>query len=190
MDADRVAQLDALLAAWTAAYGESNTTQAAARSAVAAKAAVGDRLRRSAADLLRRMRYDEALSDEDRQAVGLGGRDSERRSVDTPESRPGVELTVSDRLTHTIRTFDASAPGRRSRPPGVAGAEVYRFIGNEVPQDPSRFDRVGTMTRRRDRFTYPADRAGEVAHYLLRWVTRDGRPGPWGQVVSGTIPAV
>jgi hypothetical protein len=36
---------------------------------------------------------------------------------------------------------------------------------------------------------YDGSNGGKTAHYMLRWVAKNGDKGPWSETVSATIPA-
>jgi hypothetical protein len=36
---------------------------------------------------------------------------------------------------------------------------------------------------------YTADQAGQVVHYMLRWVSTRGQKGPWSLTASATVVA-
>lgn len=44
-------------------------------------------------------------------------------------------------------------------------------------------------TRRPAKVEYSGAQAGHTAHYLLRWLTRRGEPGPWSETASATVGA-
>ena len=39
------------------------------------------------------------------------------------------------------------------------------------------------------KISYTGEQAGQIAHYMLRWVNTKGEAGPWSRTVSATIPA-
>ena len=37
-------------------------------------------------------------------------------------------------------------------------------------------------------YTFDGSDAGQMGHWMLRWVNTKGEPGPWSETVSATIP--
>ena len=141
----------------------------------------------SVRSLVRILQNDRRLTDEDRASVGVPPRVSPavvRDSVPTVE--PDVRVWPVDRLRHALKLRPVS--GGSIWPEDARGVEVHRMLGVDGSQDPTRYRRIEVMRRRRLELAFDASEAGEMAHYLFRYVDRRGRPGPWSQVVSVTVP--
>lgn len=62
-------------------------------------------------------------------------------------------------------------------------------IGDPAPADPGELTFLGTDTRTPYLATFDGIDANEVAHYMLRWESTRGEPGPWSETASATIGA-
>ncbi|MGL4995689.1 MAG: hypothetical protein ACRC6G_05905 [Deefgea sp.] len=179
-------QLVAARAAFEAAYGQHIAAQAAAKAATVAKAAARGRLvplLRTAAQIVQ---IDPSLSDEQRAAAGLPVHKKSRTRAKAPTTRPLVEIEAGQRLRHTLHFRDEGST-RKARPVGVQGAEIWVKLGNTPPAstDELRFLALDTSSPYTCHFDIPD--AGQTAYYMLRWLSTNGKPGPWSETVSATV---
>ena len=186
VDASRLERLESLTSAWKTSYDEVVQTRQLLRESLAVKNDAGSAIRTAASDLLRRIRYDDALTDADRRAVGLSGRFSVPRTYEDPSTPPQLRIVAGGQSKHVLEAFDDDAINRRVRPEGVVAAEVYRRIDGDV-HDFDGYEPVATMSRRRTTIRYAATDHGRVAHYRARWITRDGRVSDYSDPVSRTV---
>jgi len=100
-----------------------------------------------------------------------------------------VSIDSSRRMQHTVSFVDEATPRRRAEPAGVRGAQIWVKIGDPAPVDPSELTFLGTNTRTPYLATFDGADANKVAHYMLRWESTRGEPGPWSQTASATIGA-
>jgi hypothetical protein len=96
-------------------------------------------------------------------------------------------VDTSLRLRHTINWRDAAANGNKRRPRGVLGCEIWVKVGDPMPGDHNdcRFLTVGIATPFIAKFE--PENVGKTAHYMLRWLMRDGSTSSWSETVSATI---
>lgn len=187
LDAPDLAPLQARFTAWGPAYANHVTAQAAAASAREHKDTARDNIETALRPLVARIQATPAVTDAQRQALGITVRSTTRSAVGAPTTRPVATVDTSQRLRHTISFVDELTPTNRAKPDGVSGCEVWVKVGNTPPADPSELRYQATDTRTPYVAEFDGADAGKTAYYMLRWVSTRGETGPWSQTVSGTI---
>jgi hypothetical protein len=155
-----------------------------------------DTCRRSAAgyirQLVRRIQANPAINNTQRELLGITvrGEQGNLNFAAASLTRPVGSADTSERLRHEIRYSDESTPTRRARPAWAFGCEVWCKIAaasEPTPLDPDAYQNLGLNTASPFINTLSAADVGRMAHYMLRWVGRDGRKGPWSEIISATI---
>ena len=176
--------------AWAKAY---ETHIQRHQAAIAARQAKDDEHRayeRLIREVVRRIQPFVKVTDAQRAALGITVRDAEPTPTAAPTTRPVVTVDFSKRLRHTLRYADESTPTRRASPRGTLGAEIWAKLtapGDPPPSDPSELTFLLLSTRTPATIEFSGENAGQTAHYLLRWLTGRGTPGPWSETASATI---
>ncbi len=108
---------------------------------------------------------------------------------DAPSSatRPAGKVDTSRRLEHLIHFSDEATPDSKRRPRGVLGCEIHRKIGGAPPVDESECQFLTLDTETPYLADYAGEKAGAMAHYMLRWRLRDGSNGAWSETLSATV---
>ncbi len=184
-----IAPLTAAQTTWTTERAANTAAQAAAESARQAKDAARAGLEGVIRPLVARLQSSAAVDDAERQALGITVRDTEPTPVGPPKTRPVVSVDTSQRLQHTIAFADEATPTRKAKPAGVRGAQIWVKIGDPAPLDPSELTFLATDTRTPYLAQFDGADANKVAHYMLRWDSTRGEPGPWSETASATIGA-
>ena len=184
-----IAPLTAAQTTWTTDRAANTAAQAAAESARQAKVAARGGLEGVIRPLVARLQASSAVDDAERQALGITVRDIIPTPVEPPKTRPVVSVDTSERLRHTIGFADEATPTRKAKPAGVRGAQIWVKIGDPAPVDPSELTFLATDTRTPYLATFDGADANKVAHYMLRWESTRGEPGPWSETASATIGA-
>jgi len=174
--------------AWDAAFSAHAAAQAAAASARQAKDDAHREYETAIRSLVRRLQASTAVTDTQRQGMGITVRDHSPTPAGPPATRPVATLDTSQRLRHVIHFRDEGSPTSKARPAGVMGCEIWVKIGAE-PADPSELSFLALDTSTPYTVDYPGSEAGENAHYVLRWVSTRGEKGPWSATVSATVGA-
>jgi len=175
--------------AWTSGYTAHIAAQAAAQSARDAKDGNRAAYETLVRALVRRLQASPAVSDPEREALGITVRDTDPTPVGPPTTRPLARVDCSQRLQHTIDFTDESTPTRRAKPAGVIGAEIWVKVDGPPPSDPSQLTFLAVDTRAPYTRDYGGADGGKPAHYMLRWVNSRGETGPWSETVTATIGA-
>lgn len=147
--------------------------------------------------MVRRIQANAKTTDSHRAALGITVPDRLPTPVGPPTTRPLVKVDFSKRLHHRIAFADEKTPTRRAKPKGILGAEVWVNISAPddppptpvSPADPSELRFLLLSTRTPAVAEYGGEDAGETAHYMLRWLSSRGEPGPWSETASATIGA-
>jgi len=179
-----LAALGAATTTFTNDVATQQSTQAAAKAATATKSASRDVLE----DLLRSFRST---------ANGHGATEAQMTATGIPSGTstpvpsnatiPVANIDTSNRFQHNISWAEATTPDNRKKPRGVMGADIYCKIDGPPPTDSSECNFVTTDSATPYLITYSAEETGKMAHYMLRWRSRDGSVGAWGETVSATI---
>lgn len=185
LTAEDLAVIRAKTDALEAASGAHATARNAARSCRRASLATRGDLEASIRATTRRVQANPSTTDANRAGLGVTVRNAPPAPAVIQDSRPVPTVNAAQRLRHEIRWRDERS-GKRARPAGIAGCEVWVKFG-EPPADPSQLRYAGTRGRAEFVAEYPGEQAGQVAHYMLRWVNRRGQTGPWSETVSATI---
>ncbi len=177
-----------LISAFDTAYDDHIIAQEAARSARVTKDDARDAVVEAVRAAVRQIQASPACTDTIRADFRITVPDEERTAPPPPETRPIGSVDFSQRLRHTLRLADQSEPTRRSKPEGVATAEIWLKIGDEAG-GPADYRLLDKTTETRFTAEYPETEGNKTAHYLLRWVNSRGEKGPWSETVSATIAA-
>ena len=174
---------------WTTDRAANTAAQAAAESARQAKDGARGGLEGVIRPLVARLQASPEVDDAEREALGITVRDTIPTRVEPPTTRPVISVDTSQRLRHTISFADEATPTRKAKPPGVRGAQIWVKIGDPAPVDPSELTFLATDTRTPYVADFDGADANKVAHYMLRWESTRGEPGPWSETASATIGA-
>jgi hypothetical protein len=124
--------------------------------------------------------------------LGITIPDRTRTPIGPPTTRPLVKVDFSKRLSHRIAYADEKTPLHRARPRGMMGAEVWVKLtapGEAPPSGPADLRFLMLATRSPAIVEYGGADAGKTAHYMVRWLSRRGEPGPWSETASATVGA-
>jgi hypothetical protein len=177
---------------WNTAFPAHVAAQATAQGARANKDTVRHPYEAAIRPLVRRMQGSSAVSDQEKEAMGITVPDPSRTPVAPPTTSPITTIGCGERLRHTLDFRDSTNPNKRSKPDGMIGVEIYNKLtaqGAPAPIDPAEFVFLALDTATPYVSDYPGTDGGKNAHYILRWVNTRGVKGPWSEVFSATIGA-
>jgi hypothetical protein len=166
--------------------------RAAAAAAVAEKGVSRGEFEAVMRAAVRRIQGFGNTTDSARAELGITIPDRTRTPVGAPTTRPLVKVDFSLRLTHCIAFADERTPQRRLKPKGTIGAEVWvklMALGEAPPTGPADLRFLLLATRSPAIVEYSGNEAGKTAHYMVRWLSRRGEPGPWSETASATVGA-
>jgi hypothetical protein len=136
-----------------------------------------------------RIQHHPNMTDATRALLGLAMRDTEPSPPPpTGPTWPVGMVDMSERLIHKLRWRDRLS-GRAAKPPGVREAEIRLAVTDQGAAIPplNQFVFLRRVSDSSWRTEFAPAQAGKVAHYILRWISRDGSEGSWSETVSVTI---
>lgn len=172
---------------WTDSFADHQAKQTAALAATGVKDQTRATLTTQARAAIRIIQNNPAVTDEQRQSMGLPVHDDKRTRVPVPTTRPVVQIESLEHLEHVVNFRDESKPKSKAKPAGVRGAEIWIWIGPNPPADPAGFRWVALDSATPYLMVHEGADVGKTACYALRWENTRGEPGPWSDVVSATI---
>ncbi len=182
-DAIETTQLD-----WLIAYPAHLKAKQDARTARQRKEEARRSHRESIRLLARKIQGHPAVDNAMRLSLGLNPRSGTRSPVPAPTTWPVTRVEATARFTLSLLTVDHETMKRAKKPAGAHGFEIWAFVGDSAPLDPSGYSFLALATRSPFLDVRPPADAGKTIHYLTRWQNRRGEPGPWSQVISTKIP--
>ncbi|OQY03566.1 MAG: hypothetical protein B6I25_07935 [Planctomycetales bacterium 4572_13] len=169
------------------------TAQQAAQSARQGKTDSRSQLESVTRALVRQLQASPDVDDTERAALGITVPDTVKTMATASIStRPVGVVDTSQRLRHEIRFFDEATPTSRAKPAGVMGCEIWVKVlpaGDAPPVGDDGLSFVTLDTASPYTVEYDGTDGGKTAHYMLRWVKKNGDKGPWSETVSATITA-
>ena len=174
---------------FTDALTNNEAAQANARGARVTKDNLRDHIEELIRPFVGRLQGTAGITDEQRENLGITVRSTTRSRVAAPTTRPVVTIDTRQRLEHTIIFVDELTPSSKAKPPGVQGCEIYMKVGGALPAGPSELKYLATDTRTPYVVEFEGTQGGQIAYYMLRWISTRGETGPWSQTVSATITA-
>jgi hypothetical protein len=181
-------ELQALFAAWEAAFIDHKEKENQARAATASKDAARIPLATKIREFSALIQAKSSIPDSIRLELGLPIHSNARTAKPVPVTRPIVLVDRTNRLQHTIRVVDESTSNSRRRPFGAIGYQLWCKLGDPIPGGIVGCQYLGTFISPHVQI-YEAAEGGKTVHYLSRWVNGKGIPGPLSATVSATISA-
>jgi len=127
------------------------------------------------------------VSNTDRERMGLTVKTDKRTPSPKPVTSPVGSIDFSSRLQHQIHYADQATPGRKAKPVGTRGCEIWTKIDGTAPVDASELVYVATATRSPYTRTFEGKSASKTVYYWLRWVNTRGEYGPWSSTVNAIV---
>jgi hypothetical protein len=131
--------------------------------------------------------YNPAVTDADKENMGLPLRDTTRTPTPAPSTIPELELDSSI-IRRVSVIFKDSGSDKRGKPAGVHGIELRWSLLEAVPTSVedlknSAFDTASPYT-----FSFDEADRGKALYICPRWENNKGDKGPWGEIVKAIIP--
>ena len=89
--------------------------------------------------------------------------------IPVPANPPALNIVSVSGRTVKIRLHDAASTIKRGRPPGVAGASVFSYVGLAAPTDAAQWKYEGNATRTKLNVSFPDTVASGAAVWLTAW---------------------
>jgi hypothetical protein len=131
--------------------------------------------------------YNPAISDADKENMGLPLHDGTRTPVPAPTTIPELELDSSVIRQVTVH-FKNAGSDWRGKPAHVHGVELRWGLLDNAPSSVedlknSAFDTASPYT-----YTFDETERGKALYICPRWENNKGDKGPWGEIYKAIIP--
>jgi hypothetical protein len=125
-----------------------------------------------------------AVSDEDKEAMGLPLRDTTPTPHPAPELRPDVDAEPEGKGAHRVTAVNPHSQNK-DKPPLVSGVSFARHIrGADEPKLRAEDMPSDYQTGTSRAYNYAESDYGKVADYAAAYENATGARGPWSNVVS------
>ena len=183
-----VAALQTVFNVMENAVADNAGAQAAAQAAAEQQTEAIAAFETVARDIAQQLQASPAVTDPQREAMGLPVYDDILTPVAAPTTRPVVEIDISDRNRHIIHFRDEATPDRKAKPPGVRECELWHATSETEPASANDYLYLAGDSATPYMAEYDNADAGKTVWYLLRWKSTRGETGPWSFPLSAKIP--
>jgi hypothetical protein len=109
--------------------------------------------------------------------------------IPTPANPPAMEVVSAVGWLVTVKLHDSAIAGRRGKPPGVAGASIFSFVGAEAPADISQWVFQGNTGRSPMQVAFDSSLAPGTKVWLTAfWFNPRKESGPACPPISTNLP--
>jgi hypothetical protein len=131
--------------------------------------------------------FNPAVTDADKESMGLPLRDNTRTPAPPPSTIPETELDSSVIRQITVH-FKDNGSDKRGKPAHVHGIELRWSLLETAPTSvedltKSAFDTASPYT-----FVFDEAERGKTLYICPRWENGKGDKGPWGEIVKAIVP--
>jgi hypothetical protein len=134
------------------------------------------------------LRFNEAVTDEDRVQLGLTIPDDEPTAEGEPGTMPVVDLIDTAIILRIILHYKDMYGKSRRKPAGVHGVEIVWAILDTPPTSTSDLIHSEFSTRSPHTFIFDENQRGKTVWFRLRWENNRGQKGPWSELSSAIVP--
>jgi hypothetical protein len=134
------------------------------------------------------LRYDPAVTNADRDAMGIPNTKKTHTRIEPPPTRPVLIIDTSIQSRIIIHYRDEGS-ARRGKPPKVHGIEVRWAILDHAPADREEIVHSAFDTRSPLTLQFDEHDRGKRLYLYGQWeIEREGEKGPPGVIVDAVIP--
>ena len=182
--ATQYATLDTL---WAASYQAAIDPITRTKGKVAAKDQARHDLKVNARLLAKVVEGQASVTNEMKVNLGLNVR-AMPVPIPPPTLAPGLDIVSVTGRSAKIRLHDAASTTKRGRPPGVAGASVFSFVGSSAPTDLTAWKFEGNTTRTVLDVAFSSTvAAGSTVWVTAFWYNPRAQRGPTCNPISTSI---
>lgn len=135
--------------------------------------------------LVRIIRANAAIPNDDKAKLGIHLPDGHLTPVGRPVSPPFLSVVGVSGQTVRLRLGDTDSPHRRGKPDGVTGAAVLYTVGPKPPASPSEWRIAGHFSRTLATVHFPAEvAAGESVWLTAYWLSTRAKASPASNAVN------
>jgi hypothetical protein len=147
---------------------------------IAAKDAARANVTARARQLATTIQSNPTISDEQKTALGITVRKTNKTPVPTPTSSPLLAFVAATPLQATLRYADQSTPASRAMPFGAIALQLTVTVAAGSSQQVN-------VTKNPVAVNFSSGDTGKLATYIGKWVTRTGKVGPSSNVLTQTV---
>ena len=154
------------------------------KSSTATKNSCRDLLKKSARELSSIITGQPNVTDSQRYALGLNVR-AIPQPVPPPSNQPLIEVVSVIGRKVSLRFKSTATIGKRGRPAGTIGLQVYSMVGTQFTENPADWTFCGTTSKVYFDVEFPASvEAGSQVFFVASWVNPRLQTGPASNPVS------
>ena len=109
-------------------------------------------------------------------------------STPAPTSTPVITLVSEEISVLHVVYSDSTTPGTHYKPANVAFCEINYKVGGSAPLGISECTERYNIARSHEGIVFSPDQRGKIIYAYARWVNKNGKFGPWSNMVSALIP--
>lgn len=128
-----------------------------------------------------------AVTDTQKQDLGLTVRKTNRTPTPAPTTSPQLSIIAATPLQHTLRMVDQLTPSARLKPFGAIELALLVYIGTVPPVPGASPTFQQGFTKNPIGVNFSGADVGKTAYYVGNWKTRTGLLGPISNMVSCVI---
>lgn len=187
---EKILQMSALATTYELTYAVANNKSTQSPAATAARDAAWSPLEVALIDI-----YDHYLinndfvSAADKEALHIhSSSGNPGTSSPAPTSTPVIALVSEEISVLHVVYSDSTAPGTHYKPGNVAFCELNYKVGDPAPAGVAECTERYNIGRSHEAVVFGPDQRGKTIYTYARWVNRNGKLGPWSNMVSALIP--
>ncbi|MDR2417957.1 MAG: hypothetical protein LBD79_02760 [Treponema sp.] len=131
--------------------------------------------------------YNDAVTDANRERLGLHIRDRKPTPKPRPTSRPTLKVQPTNNRQHTVTAIN-QATGKKAKPDDAYGVRYVWEIRDTAPANAD--DLRHSIFRRKptEVFDYNEEDRGKRVYYVACYENAKGEAGPWSDIIEAIIP--
>jgi hypothetical protein len=131
--------------------------------------------------------YNDAVTDPDRERLGLPIRDKNPTPKPRPASRPLLEVVPTNNRQHTATAIN-QATGKKTKPEDTHGVRYAREIRDAAPANAGDLRHTVFRVKTTEVFDYEEGDRGKRVFYAACYENAKGEAGPWSDIIEAIIP--
>ena len=131
--------------------------------------------------------YNDAVTDPDRERLGLPIRDRNPTPRPRPAGRPLLEVLPTNNRQHTAAAIN-QATGKKSKPDDAHGVRYVWEIRDAAPANAGDLRHSVFRVKAAEVFDYEEGDRGKKVFYAACYENAKGEAGPWSDIIEAIIP--
>jgi hypothetical protein len=131
--------------------------------------------------------YNHALTNPDREALGLPVHKTTRTPAPVAATPPHFEIGIKILRHLTVHFYDSEQMSK-AKPAGQLGVEIRWMISTAPPAHISDFVHSSLDLHSPFTLEFEEDERGKTVYFCLCWINTRAKQGPWSEIKSAIIP--